>query len=89
MPLHMMKCPEVDQVLYYCTVAHMFVRRMTGHQDFQHGNILRALHEVKGDNTNQRGWLEAHHLSDGILCRIYRNCNNYGNFAAVQRYSST
>ena len=48
----------------------MLVLSITGHQDFQHGNVLRALHEVKGDCTDKRGWLEVHHPSDGILSRI-------------------
>jgi len=65
-------------------VAHIFVGRITGHQHLQHGNLLRAVHEVKGDGTNQRGQLEVHHLSDGILYGIYTNCNNYGN---LQQYS--
>ena len=49
----------------------MLVLSIAGHQDFQHGNVLRALHEVKGDCTDKRGWLEVHHPSDGILSRIW------------------
>lgn len=50
----------------------MFVLSITGHQDFQHGNILRALHEVKGDCTDKRRRLEVHHPSDGILSGTYQ-----------------
>ena len=48
----------------------MFVLRVTGHQDFQHGDILRAL-EVEGDCMHKSGRLEVHPPSDGILSEIY------------------
>ena len=49
----------------------MFVLRVTGHQDSQHGDILRVLHEVEGDCMHKSGLLEVHPPSDGILSGIY------------------